>query len=184
MCCDPYLFHLSLSPPQLISLHPHLFISPYFLPHRFWGRKGRGWERGAAVWHQLARIFYPSLSMWLFVLNTHMSLHWHILVIPYNPLASHLWLLRFMNPPACMSTLTDMSHISMFTSAFFFIWVLTHAVFSHSAIYSPYGLCIISLFLYCFVLALESCHFMMLKHDREWGRVIRLSSAAWLNVEH
>lgn len=35
MCYDPHLFHLSLSPPQLISLHPYLFISAYFLPHGF-----------------------------------------------------------------------------------------------------------------------------------------------------
>jgi len=40
MCYDPHLFRLCLSPPQLISLHPHLAISPYFLPHRFWGGKG------------------------------------------------------------------------------------------------------------------------------------------------
>lgn len=35
VCYDPHLFRRPLSPPLLISLHPHLAISPYFLPHGF-----------------------------------------------------------------------------------------------------------------------------------------------------
>lgn len=44
MCYDPHLFHPSPSPPELISLHPHILISAYFLPQRVWRRNGRGWE--------------------------------------------------------------------------------------------------------------------------------------------
>lgn len=56
MCSDPHLFHLSLSPPQLISLHPHLLISPYFLPQSFRGGEGGDGGRAAKVWHQLVSI--------------------------------------------------------------------------------------------------------------------------------
>lgn len=52
MCYDP-LFHLSLSPPQLISLHPPLHIS-LFSTSWVLSRKGRGqeWNRGLAPFGQ------------------------------------------------------------------------------------------------------------------------------------
>lgn len=170
MCYDPYLFHLSLSPPQLISLHPHLFISPYFLPHRVWGRKGGDGKR-----HRVLSAVGPSLSAWLFVLNTHMSLRWHILVMPFKLLDSRLWLLRFMNLPACQLLqiwviyLHSHQHLSSFR-----YWRMQCSHILRSIAFT--SVCVISLFLCSFLWSLKNCHLLSCLRVMERGHVTR---TAW-----
>lgn len=136
MCYDPYLFHLPLSPALLISLHPHLLISPLFSTSQVFRRKGRGRQRDTVFWHQLLRVFFPPLSEWLFILKCSRAATLICLGNPAQPTRFSTLIIK-IHEPASMSTLTDVSHISAFTSASFFIQILTRIVLSHSAIYSP-----------------------------------------------
>lgn len=166
MCYDPHLFHPSPSPPELISLHPHILISAYFLPQRVRRRNGWGWEGmgGRETRRPVGLGSLPSAR--LPVLNAQV-------IKPTNLGKYHSAYLLLISDyedswtrlPACQLLqiwviyLCSHQHLSSFR-----YWLMQRSHTVQSIAHTMRG---ISVFLYSFVWSLESCH---LHYAKAWWR--------------